>query len=277
MRKIQKMNHSTSKFPAKKLKRAQEIKVAYKDYIRVTQKYLKKIQATLKQPIAANLVNTAYYAAITQNIEYAVQQTDLIQRRIFKEEKIPHKDKIFSIFQPHTEWINKGKAGVPVELGLRVCIVEHPSGYILNHIVMENKTDSEIVIDLIKHTQELFPNFMACSFDKGFHSPNNQIELKEMLDDVILPKKGRCNKQEAEVESSKEFRTAKRKHSAVESGINALEIHGLDKCLDHGIYGFKRYVATAVVGRNIQKLGSQLISKELALIQRKETRFRLAA
>jgi len=50
---------------------------------------------------------------------------------------------------------------------------------------------------------------------------------------------------EVQHECSKEFRTAKRKHPAVESGINALGVHGLGKCLDHGLIGFKRYVAMA--------------------------------
>lgn len=277
MRKIQKMNHSTSKHPDKKLKREQEIKKAYKDYIALVQKYTKRIQETLKKPVTASLINAAYPVMINENIKYATQQIDLIERRIFNNEKIPHKDKIFSIFESHTEWINKGKAGVPVELGLRVCIVEHASGYILNHMVMENKTDSEIVVELIKHTQKLYPNFKACSFDKGFHSPSNQITLKELMDEVIMPKKGKCNKEEAQREGRQEFKTAKRKHSSVESGINALEVHGLDKCLDHGLHGFKRYIAMAVVARNIQKLGSQLIAKELAKIKRQEKKQKLAA
>ncbi len=277
MRKIQKMKHSTSKQVVKKLKREHEILSAYAYYIKLTQKYILKIQETLKFPVAATIVNVAHSVAINENIKHAEHQIDLIKRRIFEKEIIPHKDKIFSIFQTHTEWINKGKAGVPVELGLRVCIVEHPSGYILHHMVMENKTDSDIVVEITKQTQKLYPEFKACSFDKGFHSPANQIELKELLDDVILPKKGRCNQQEAQHESSQDFKTAKRKHSAVESGINALEVHGLDKCLDYGLIGFKRYVAMAVVGRNIQKLGSQLIAKELAKIKRKEKKLKLAA
>ena len=92
-----------------------------------------------------------------------------------------------------------------------------------------------------------------------------------------MPKKGKCNKEESKREGSEEFKTAKRKHSAVESGINALEVHGLDKCLDHGLHGFKRYIAMAVVARNVQKLGSQLIAKELAKIRRQERKQRLAA
>ncbi len=48
-------------------------------------------------------------------------------------------------------------------------------------------------------------------------------------------------------------------HSAVESAINALEVHGLDLCRDHGIVGFKRYVAWAVVARNIHRIGALLL------------------
>jgi transposase, IS5 family len=41
-----------------------------------------------------------------------------------------------------------------------------------------------------------------------------------------------------------------------------LEVHGLDKCPDHGIDAFERYVALAVFSRNIQKLGTIKRDKE---------------
>lgn len=115
---------------------------------------------------------------------------------------------------------------------------------------------------MITETQKKYPQLTICSFDKGFHSPDNQIELAEQLDRVVLPKKGRCNKKEQEKENSPEFRSSKRRHSAVESGINTLEVHGLDKCRDHGLDGFKRYVALVVVARNIQKMGSEIIMEK---------------
>ncbi len=77
------------------------------------------------------------------------------------------------------------KAKLAFLLSLRVCIVEHSSGYILHHMVMEKQTDSDIVVEIIKQTQKLYPDFMGCSFDKGFHSPSNQIKLAEILDDVV--------------------------------------------------------------------------------------------
>ncbi len=69
-----------------------------------------------------------------------------------------------------------------------------------------------------------------------------------------------------EIENSEEFREARRKHSAVESSINALENHGLDRCRDYGLHGFKRYVGLAVLARNIQVIGHILREKELARI-----------
>jgi IS5 family transposase len=77
-----------------------------------------------------------------------------------------------------------------------------------------------------------------------------------LLEQVVLPKKGKLPKADQEREYTPEFNQAKRKHSAVESAINALEVHGLDKCIDHGIDAFERYVGLAVLSRNIQKLGT---------------------
>ena len=87
--------------------------------------------------------------------------------------------------------------------------------------------------------------------------------LKEILEHIVLPKKGKLSGLDKEEEHSEEFLKARRKHSAVESSINALENHGLDRCRDHGIEGFKRYVALAVLARNIQILGHMIQQKEL--------------
>jgi hypothetical protein len=191
---------------------------------------------------------------------HAERQIDQIKRRVLLGEKIPHDEKVFSIFQPHTEWISKGKAGVPVELGVRVCVLEANTGFILHHRVMEKETDDKIAVPMVIETKHNFPNLKGCSFDKGFHTPQNQIDLKPELDRVVLPKKGRLSLVDKEREYAPEFFSARQQHAAVESAINALEVHGLDMCPDHGIDGFKRYVALAVVARNIHRLGAVIRS-----------------
>ncbi len=65
---------------------------------------------------------------------------------------------------------------------------------------------------------------------------------------------------------------ARKQHPAIESAINALEVHGLDRCPDRGIDGFKRYVAWAIVSRNLIKVGAILQQKEREQFQRAQQR-----
>ena len=213
---------------------------------------------------------------IQDYIQHAERQIDQIRRRVAEGEAIPHADKVFSLFEPHTEWISKGKAGVPVELGLKVCIVKDQFQFILHHQVMQKATDDQIAVSIIKEVQQRFAYFRECSFDKGFHSPAYQKELGVILDHCVLPKKGKLSDIRKEIENSEEFKRARRKHSAVESSINALENHGLDRCPDHGIHGFKRYVAMAVVARNIEILGQMLLQEELKKERRQDNKMRNA-
>ena len=130
---------------------------------------------------------------------------------------------------------------------------------------------------LVEHTQARFAGLNAMSFDKGFHSPANQTALKQRLDQVILPKKGRLSEADKARQSAPEFIRLRRQHSAVESAIHALGVHGLDKCHDHGIDGFKRYVALAIVARNIQRLGAVLRQQEQQTEDRRRGPYKKAA
>jgi hypothetical protein len=209
-------------------------------------------------------------STVEDYIRHAERQIDQIHRRKVLDEKIPHEEKVFSIFEPHTEWISKGKAGVPQELGLGVCVLKDQYGFILHHQVLEQQTDDKVAVAMVQEAKDRFENLAGCSFDKGFYSPENKRQLTNILAYVILPKKGRLSANDKEVEQSEEFVESRRKHSAVESSINALENHGLDRCLDHGLDGFKRYVALAVLARNIQILGHLIQQKELKRQKRRQ-------
>lgn len=73
--------------------------------------------------------------------------------------------------------------------------------------------------------------------------------------------KGKKNKAEQEEESSKTFKKLRHKHSAVESDINRLEHHGLDRCPDKGLDAFKRYCALGVLAANLHTMGNVLQKK----------------
>ena len=203
-------------------------------------------------------------------IGHAMRQIDQIDRRVLQGKAIPHDEKVFSIFQPHTEWISKGKAGKPFELGVRVGVIEDQHGLILHHRVMEKETDDQVAVPMITTAKAAFPSLHSCSFDKGYHSKNNQKELAGILDTVAMKSKGKQSKKEKILQASESFKNAVQKHSAVESCINALEVHGLDKCYDHGIEGLKRYTSLAIVSRNIHIIGDMLHKKSKAHLARKK-------
>ena len=185
----------------------------------------------------------------------ARRQIHQIRRRVLLCAQIPHDEKVFSIFEPHTEWISNGKAGVPVELGLRVCIVEDQNRFILHHRVMEKETDEGVALEMVQQTKLRYIGLTSISYDKGFHSKANQINLKTEVPMIVLPRKGKLSIESRKEEGTTEFIRLRRMHSAVESAINALEVHGLDRCPDHGLVGLKRYVALAVLARNVHRLG----------------------
>ena len=274
-RKLQKLKHSTSKNEDIKAAKALEIKQAYQDYIDLAGFYLERTKTsmlTLKNDFQIPEVLLTDLRTFSLHAE---RQIDQIRRRAIQGETIPHDEKVFSLFQPHTEWISKGKAGVPVELGLRVCIMEDSHGFILHSQVCKTPLMTKSPYRWLKPHKQNFPVLTPVVLTKASIVPANQTDLKVFLEQVVLPKKGKLSKADQEREYAPEFKQAKKQHSAVESAINALEVHGLDKCLDHGIDAFERYVGLAVLSRNIQKLGT--IKRDMERLRLLEEQQKLAA
>jgi hypothetical protein len=273
LRAIQRLKRSSSKDATKKQKRDQFIADEHQNYINVCQQFVVKAKETiriLRQLGILSMSQDLRLSVVEEYIRHAERQIDQIHRRAVLDEKIPHEEKVFSIFQPHTEWISKGKAGVPQELGLGVCVLKDQYGFILHHQVMRQQTDDKVAVAIAHETKDRFENLAGCSFDKGFYSPENRRQIANILDYVVLPKRGRLSAKDKQIQQSEEFVESRRKHSAVESSIHALENHGLDRCLDNGLHGFNRYVALSVLARNIQILGHLIQQKELKVQKRRK-------
>ena len=268
--KANRLKASKSKDEKKIARRAKQIVEAHQAYVDLVEKYLTRARFTLATITEMGMADVALSMLIEAFMAHADRQIDQIRRRVIKDEKIPHAEKVFSIFEEHTEWISKGKAGVSQELGLKVCILEDQFGFILHHQVMQHQTDDQVAVPMVDAAKGKFPGLKGCSFDKGFHSPENQKELSQRLEHVVLPRKGKLSAEAKEIEQSELFVASRRQHAAVESAINALENHGLDQCRDHGLHGFKRYVALAVLSRNIQIIGALVRQKALKRIKRQQ-------
>lgn len=189
---------------------------------------------------------------------------ELAQRRVMQGEVIPNAEKVFSLFEPHTELINRGKRPLPIEFGHRVLVLEDAVGFICHHEVMAiGAQDTQVLIPAMKGLQQrLGGKIISASFDRGFHSPENQTELAKLVQQPCLATKGRLQEVEQKREASVEFRKRRQYHPGIESAIGALQSgNGQERCRDKSYLGFERYVALGVLGRNLHVLGKLLIAK----------------
>ncbi len=201
-------------------------------------------------------------------LAHARRQMDHVERRLVRGETIPHAEKVFSIFEEHTRWISKGKAGTPVEFGVPVALIEDQYQFILHHRILWEGEDVNVAVPMVEETQALYPALRACSFDRGFHSPDNRVRLDALLDVNALPGKGYLSKAAREREEDGAFVAARRAHPAIESAINGLEHRGLDRVRSHGADGFARMVALSVLAANLHRIGSILQKRERKRRQR---------
>ena len=195
-------------------------------------------------------------------VAHALRQIDQVERRLVRGETIPHEEKVFSIFEEHTRWVSKGKAGTPVELGVPVALIEDQYQFILHHEILWQGADVDVAVPLVQKAQARYPALRACSFDRGFHSPDNRVGLDALLDLNALPKKGRLSNVDREREEEASFAAARRVHPAIESAINGLEHRGLDRVRHHGVDGFARAVALSVLATNLHRIGLILQKRE---------------
>jgi transposase, IS5 family len=240
----------------------QRQKEAVAAYVRDSYRFEQKVYEAMRAlPAPWDVVEVLKREELDYFHTLMIKQLDLVERRLVAKEKIPHEEKIFSLFEPHTEFIKKGKLFPPVELGHKVLLTTDQNELILDYRVMEQPNDKDEVIGLADRLLGRFgaAAISSLSFDKGFTREEDRRLLELYIPEVIMPKRGKRNAAEEARESGRNFQRLRRKHHAVESDINALEHHGLNRCPDKGYHGYKRYVGFGVLAYNLHKIGSRLL------------------
>ena len=259
-------------------KKEQEKKQYVKAYLAQASMLEARVGQVIAHPPVAGdraLQIAAIIVVLEKYKNYVTRFTDQIERRLIKGEAIPAAEKIYSIFEEHTEWITKGKLNKKVELGHLLLITTDQYQFIVDYQVMEKQKDASQVSSLCERIKKNLPGqkLYSHSFDKGFWSKDNYTTLTEAaIEQVILPKRGRHNKEDKERESTPTFKELRNKHSAIESNINMLEHHGLNRCMDKGLRGYKRCVGLSVLASNLHILGNALKAKAQAEEEKTEKR-----
>jgi transposase, IS5 family len=269
-RKARRLVRTIERIAARKGNGYQErMKQPYRELLEVAEMLLTRAD-TLRETVRKyGTFSSAETLALHKELETFIPRTrqvcDLARRRVLEGETIPHHEKLFSIFETHTQLYKRGKAAEPVQFGRLTLVYEDGAGFITHYYVLpRDQGDRDVVVAQTRTVQKHHKGkIRRGSFDRGFHSPQIQKELAEILEHPCLPMPGSKQAAEQEKTASVEFRNARQSHPGVESAIGALQSgNGLKRCRDRSEKGFERYIGLAVLGRNLHVLGKLLIARE---------------
>ena len=244
------------------------LKEAYRKLLKLAAKIIARAREMCGTLNGLDVMAAARVAEITVFIERTEHVMGTATRRVINGEDVPNEDKLFSIFEPHTQLYKRGKAGEPLQFGRLVLVYEDGAGFITHHHVLErDQADQDVVVDQTRVVQKRpGGRIERASFDRGFHSPENQTDLADIIAHPCLPKPGSKQSVEQNENASVQFRQARQNHPGVESAIGALQSgNGLERCRDQSELGFERYAALGVLGRNLHVLGRLVIARQDAL------------
>lgn len=189
------------------------------------------------------------------------QMTPLLRRviaqtraRIFQG-NTHYRDKVLSLFEPHTEAIRKGKASKPTEFGKLIKIQEAENQIVVDYQVYEQRPqDRTLVLPTIEAHRRAFghaPQLLAA--DRGFWSyANKQAAQRAGVVKVCIPALGRVRGEQRDEQRRRWFRRGQRLRTGCEGRISVLKRRdGLSRCRYRGLDGIRRWVGWGVVSNNL--------------------------
>ena len=153
-----------------------------------------KVQASLLG-LCDQPVDAAHWEALAYFHRMLDKHLDLVERRLLQEETIPAHEKVFSLFEPHTEWIQKGKQRPNVELGHRLLIATDQHQLIQDYDVPVGGADVDQSVPVADRLLGRYGagSLASLSFDKGFTRAADRELLSLYVPTVVMPKRGKKN------------------------------------------------------------------------------------
>jgi transposase, IS5 family len=171
-------------------------------------------------------------------------------------------NKIFSVFEPGTEIIRKGKAGKPNEFGKLVKIQEAENQIVIHCEVFDQRpSDSDLLTPSIEKHQELLGRVPAlATADAGFFSAANEAEAKKLgVKRVAVPSRNTKSEKRKQEQKKRWFKEAQKWRTGCEGRISLLKRrHGLNRSRYKSVPGVKRWVGLGVIADNIINIGLHL-------------------
>ena len=246
----------------------------YRELIRTTEQVVENAREVLKKTeriSSVDLMTEIAIKAIRKEIDHYCRLGDRVvdqaRRRVLDGEQVANEEKIFSIFETHTDLIKRGKILKPVEFGHKVYIAESARGLITQYRVLDgNPADEGHVESSLQQHRETFGGVpKVYSADRGFFSQGNIEHCKRAgVELVCIPQRGgKKTAAQASYEKSPTFKEGQRFRAGIEGRISVLfRGRGMKRCLAEGRERFELLVGAAVLANNLMVIARLLIEMQ---------------
>jgi transposase, IS5 family len=253
----------------------------YRELIAIAEEVVERARAAVVhtrevrgQDPLADLTIKELQKEIDRYCELGDRVIDQARRRVIDGEQVPNAEKIYSIFEPHTDLIKRGKVRTPLEFGHKVFLAESAQGLITQYEILKgNPSDEDHVEPSLKRHKETFgiaPELYGS--DRGFFSDRNVTSCEQSgVKVVCMPQRGGKKSLEREAyEKSPAFKKGQRFRAGIEGRISVLfRGRGMKRCPAEGHQRFELWVGAAVLANNLMTIAS--------LLTRRSSRRRRAA
>ena len=230
----------------------------YRDLIKVTTNtldYLDQARIALSVRPVASLQLEQWLAQVAHYPPLIKQVIDQTQRRVLQGESVPASDKIFSLFETHTDIVIKGSRDI--QYGHKLNLSSGKSGLILDIVVEAgNPADTDRLLPMLdRHIQHYGCAPRQLAVDGGYASKDNLAEAKKRgVEDMAFNKKRGLSIEDM-VRSHWVYRKLRNFRAGIEAGISCLKrAYGLSRCTWKGLFHFKSFVWSSVVAHNLALL-----------------------
>jgi IS5 family transposase len=187
-------------------------------------------------------------------------------RRVLDGEVVAAQEKILSLFEPHTQVIQRHKPGKSVEFGRKLWLDEVDGGIISRYATLEEAGPDHpyLAASLASHRQQFGRPPRLVAGDRGIYTPDNErLATQAGVKHVVIPYAGKASPQRVRHERASWFRRGCRFRAGIEGRISVLRRRfGLDCCLAHGEEGLERWVGWGIVTANLAKIAQTQAARQ---------------
>lgn len=254
------------KYKINNCKKSSDLEKHYLDLIKVTgwvQTYATNAVAQLEDhnlsDYYAHMIKQGLVEQLRHYLDLTAKVLSQAIRRVLQDEEVPAQEKVFSIFETHTDIIKKG--GRETVFGHKICVSSGKSGLILDCMVLDgNPCDTTLVEDVIVRHKESYGEVpQKIVFDGGFACEQNvAVANKYGVKDTVFPKKKGIHV----LCSDKTFKMLSNFRAGIEAGISALKrSYGFGRVIAKGLNAFKTSLLNGLAAFNLTLIARHRIQK----------------